>query len=104
MNEREIRRLVRIVEESGIGELEIRRWWGAKRIRISKCAGTAPGPVTVNHSSAPVAVAAPPLANPAPAAAEPAIADRLTKQELAECFNYEKHLRRVEVAYQRLGI
>jgi adenylosuccinate lyase len=37
-------------------------------------------------------------------AAEPAIAGRLSKEELAECFEYEKHLRRVEVAYQRLGI
>ena len=37
-------------------------------------------------------------------AAEPAIADRLTKQELANCFDYERHLKRVEVAYRRLGI
>ena len=36
--------------------------------------------------------------------AEPAIADRLSKEELAGCFDYEKHLKRVEVAYQRLGI
>ena len=38
------------------------------------------------------------------AAAEPTIAERLSKEELAECFDYERHLKRVEVAYQRLGI
>ncbi len=69
MNEREIRRLIRIVEESGIGELEIRRWWGGKRIRISKCAGAAPGPVMVNHASASAAEPATTSANPAPAPA-----------------------------------
>jgi adenylosuccinate lyase len=35
---------------------------------------------------------------------EPAIGKLLSKQELAECFDYEKHLKRIEVAYQRLGI
>jgi adenylosuccinate lyase len=38
------------------------------------------------------------------AAAEPAIAEQLSKQEMAECFDYEKHLKRVEVAYRRLGV
>jgi adenylosuccinate lyase len=37
-------------------------------------------------------------------AVEPAISKLLSKQELAECFDYEKHLKRVEVAYERLGI
>jgi adenylosuccinate lyase len=37
-------------------------------------------------------------------AEDPAIAKLLSKQELAECFDYEKHLKRVEVAYERLGI
>jgi adenylosuccinate lyase len=37
-------------------------------------------------------------------AADPAIASKLSKEELAECFDYEKHLKRVEVAYLRLGI
>ena len=35
MRAKEIRELVKIVEESNIGELEITRWWGRK-IRISK--------------------------------------------------------------------
>jgi adenylosuccinate lyase len=37
-------------------------------------------------------------------AGDKAIGKLLTKQELAECFDYEKHLERVEVAYQRLGV
>ncbi len=37
-------------------------------------------------------------------ASEPAISSLLSKQELAECFDYEKHLKRVEVAYERLRI
>jgi len=35
MKEREIRRLIKIVEETGISELEMRKWWGEK-IRIVK--------------------------------------------------------------------
>ncbi len=35
---------------------------------------------------------------------EPAIADRLSKQELAECFDHERHLSRVETAYDRAGL
>jgi adenylosuccinate lyase len=38
------------------------------------------------------------------AAQETAIADKLSKKELAECFDYEKHLRRVETAYKRAGV
>jgi adenylosuccinate lyase len=38
------------------------------------------------------------------ASAEPAIAGTLSSEALGECFDYEKHLKRVEVAYQRLGI
>ncbi len=35
MRAKEIRELVKIVEESNIGELEVTRWWG-KKVRISK--------------------------------------------------------------------
>ncbi len=35
MNEREIRSLIAILEETGIEEIEIRKWWGAK-IRVSR--------------------------------------------------------------------
>jgi adenylosuccinate lyase len=37
-------------------------------------------------------------------AKEPAVAERLAPDELAACFDYERHLKRVEVAYQRLGL
>jgi adenylosuccinate lyase len=37
-------------------------------------------------------------------AADPAISKLLSKQELAECFDYEKHLKRVQVVYERIGI
>jgi acetyl-CoA carboxylase biotin carboxyl carrier protein len=36
MNEREIRKLIQLVEESEIGELEVRSWWLGRRVRISK--------------------------------------------------------------------
>jgi len=35
MKEREIRKLIKILEETGIEELEIRTWWGG-RLRIAK--------------------------------------------------------------------
>jgi acetyl-CoA carboxylase biotin carboxyl carrier protein len=41
MKEREIRKLIRIVEESEIEELEVRTWWMGRRVRISKRAALA---------------------------------------------------------------
>jgi acetyl-CoA carboxylase biotin carboxyl carrier protein len=41
----EVRRLIRLVEESEIGELEVWKWWG--RIRIRKGSGENGGPVHV---------------------------------------------------------
>jgi len=58
----EVRRLVRLVEESDIDELDLWRWWG--RVRIRK---TPAGQAVVG--GAPLTVAAP---SPAPAAAPPA--------------------------------
>jgi len=37
-------------------------------------------------------------------AQEPSISGKLSGEELAECFDYEKHLKRVERVYQRLAI
>jgi len=66
MNERDIRNLIRIVEETGIDELEIRNWWG-RRIRVTRrLPGSAPALTASPH---PVPVAAPASV---PAAAEPA--------------------------------
>ena len=38
------------------------------------------------------------------AAADPAISGKLSEADLAECFDYEKHLKRVEAAYERVGV
>jgi|WetSurMetagenome_2_1015567.scaffolds.fasta_scaffold61864_2 adenylosuccinate lyase len=37
-------------------------------------------------------------------AAEPAVKERLSAEELAACFDYQHHLKAVETAYQRLGV
>ena len=71
MHIEEVRRLVRLVEESDIDELDVWKWWG--RIKIRKSALGAPSGVV----SAPAPAAPPPVA-PAPAVvetAEPAQAD-----------------------------
>ena len=70
----EVRRLIRLVEESEIGELEVWKWWGRIRIRKSHAqnggavqvttAGTVPGVVNTAHP--------PSQMPPAPATPEPA--------------------------------
>jgi adenylosuccinate lyase len=37
-------------------------------------------------------------------AQDPTISGKLSEAELAECFDYEKHLKRVEAAYERVGV
>jgi len=37
-------------------------------------------------------------------AAEPAVKKRLSAEELAACFDYERHLKRIKVVYERLGV
>ena len=89
MRAKEIRELVKIVEESQVGELEITYWWGRK-VRISKPAPSSQGgygaAVEVVTPAAPQAVQAmphhaPTLPAPAPvpeaAAAAPAPAGNL---------------------------
>jgi acetyl-CoA carboxylase biotin carboxyl carrier protein len=72
MNEEEIRRLVKIVEESGIADLEVSRW--GRKVKISKYPSNShlapPFPMTQ--------VQIPPAAMPAPAAS-PAPAGEPTK-------------------------
>jgi oxaloacetate decarboxylase alpha subunit len=60
----EVRRLIRLVEESEIGELEVWKWWG--RIRIRKGDAVNGGPVHV------AVAGSVPDPRPAPLAAEPA--------------------------------
>ncbi len=73
MRPKEIRELVKILEESNVGELEITYWWGRK-IRISKTpaaatvmASAAPssGHLDILTQAKPAAVAAAPAAAPA---------------------------------------
>ncbi|OGC05753.1 acetyl-CoA carboxylase, biotin carboxyl carrier protein [candidate division KSB1 bacterium RBG_16_48_16] len=56
MRAKEIRELVRIVEQSNINEIEITRWWGRK-IRISKAKGGQE--MQVIHTTSPVIEARP---------------------------------------------
>jgi acetyl-CoA carboxylase biotin carboxyl carrier protein len=65
MNERDIRNLIRIVEETGIDELEIRNWWGRK-IRVTRRLPAAvPTAGAAANALPPVAAAAAPVAAPA---------------------------------------
>jgi len=67
----EVRRLIRLVEESEIGELEVWKWWG--RIRIRKGGAVNGGPVHVAVAgSVPEPRPVAPPAEPAPAAPAPA--------------------------------
>jgi acetyl-CoA carboxylase biotin carboxyl carrier protein len=60
----EIRRLIELVERSGIDELEVRHWWNAVRIvRSSRRVAPVIEPVPPSH---PEPVGAPSAASPAP--------------------------------------
>ncbi len=76
MRAREIRELVKIVEESQIGELEITYWWGRK-VRISKgIAGTGSGrSAGIEIVTAAAQPAVTPLPHHTPAAMTPEPAD-----------------------------
>ncbi|MDP2575478.1 acetyl-CoA carboxylase biotin carboxyl carrier protein [Vibrio penaeicida] len=68
MDIRKIKKLIELVEESGIAELEISE--GEESVRISR-SGPAPIAAPIQYAAAPVAPAAAPVAAPAtPAAAE----------------------------------
>ncbi|GAB4060234.1 acetyl-CoA carboxylase biotin carboxyl carrier protein [Uliginosibacterium sediminicola] len=64
MDLRKLKKLIDLVEESGIAELEVTE--GEEKVRIAKHSTAAPAPATVNYVSAPAAAA--PAAAPAPAA------------------------------------
>jgi acetyl-CoA carboxylase biotin carboxyl carrier protein len=69
----EVRKLIRLVEESNIGELEVRKWWGA--IRISRHSASGNGVVVSGHLPAELARMAPAPASTPSSAAAPAEAD-----------------------------
>jgi len=78
MNEREIRRLIKILEETNVDEIEVRKWWGA-RIRVARRTGVvsqiplgAPGTPVVEVSSS--QSSPPPAASGTPETAESASA------------------------------
>ncbi len=78
MNEREIRSLITILEETGIEEIEIRRWWG-RTIRVSRRASA---------GGQPVQVAVPAQASAAP---PPAPVDEESADEFSESTHYIIH-------------
>ena len=69
MDIRKIKKLIELVEESGITELEVQEEEGT--VRISRAA-LAVAPAAIQYAAAPVAPVAAPAAAPAPAAAAPA--------------------------------
>ena len=69
MDIRKVKKLIELLEESGISEIEISE--GEESVRISRY----PKPGTVTTTTAPAAAVAPPAAPAAPAAAAPAPAE-----------------------------
>lgn len=69
MDIRKIKKLIEMLEESNLGEIEIRE--GEESIRISRASAAAPAPVT-HYLAAPAAAPAPAAPTPAVAAAAPA--------------------------------
>lgn len=67
MNERDIRSLITILEETGIEEIEIRKWWGGK-IRVSRRSSAGGMVIQADQAVAPSveAASAPAVAPPAP--------------------------------------
>lgn len=90
MDIRKIKKLIELLEESNIGELEIKE--GEESVRIARNSGTtqyftAPAPAYAAPAAAPVAaapVAAAPVA--APAAAAPAFAGHVVKSPMVGTF------------------
>ncbi|MDV6253931.1 acetyl-CoA carboxylase biotin carboxyl carrier protein [Vibrio sp. EA2] len=72
MDIRKIKKLIELVEESGIAELEISE--GEESVRISRH-GTAPAHAPVHYAAAPVAAPAPAAAAAAPVAEAPVAAE-----------------------------
>ena len=80
MDIRKIKKLIELVEESGITELEVQEEEGT--VRISRAA-PAVAPAAIQYAAAPVAPVAAPAAAPAPAAAAPAEAPAAPAAEVS---------------------
>ena len=87
MDLRKIKKLIELVEESGVAELEIQE--GEESVRISRHSSAAPAPV---HYAAPAAAPAPQAAAPAPqqdsapADAEPEMSGHIIRSPMVGTF------------------
>lgn len=86
MDIRKIKKLIELLEESNIGELEIKE--GEESVRIARNSGTtqyftAPAPAFAAPAAAPAAAAAPATAAPA---AAPAVSGHLVKSPMVGTF------------------
>jgi len=81
MRTEEVRKLIQLVEESNIGELEVWKWWG--RIRISRHAPTSGNGAVVVSGTLPAGLGMPPPAPAAAPAPAPADADRKPVDDMA---------------------
>ena len=79
MDIRKIKKLIELVEESGITELEVQEEEGT--VRISRAA-PAVAPAAIQYAAAPVAPVAAPAAAPAPAAAAEAPAAEISGHQV----------------------
>jgi acetyl-CoA carboxylase biotin carboxyl carrier protein len=86
MDIRKVKKLIELLEESGIAEIEIKE--GEESVRISRYMGGAPAPVVHHHAApaAPAQAAAPAaVAAPAPAAA-PAVSGHVVTSPMVGTF------------------
>ena len=72
MDIRKVKKLIELLEESGIAEIEIKE--GEEAVRISRYMGGAPAPVVHHHAAPAPAATAVPAAAAAPVAAAPVAA------------------------------
>lgn len=89
MDIRKIKKLIELLEESNIGELEIKE--GEESVRIARNSGTtqyfsAPAPAGYAAPAAPAPAAAAPVAAAAPAAAAPVITGHTVKSPMVGTF------------------
>jgi acetyl-CoA carboxylase biotin carboxyl carrier protein len=86
MDIRKVKKLIELLEESGIAEIEIKE--GEESVRISRYMGGAPAPVVHHHASptAPAPVAAAPAAAPAAPAAAAAVSGHVVTSPMVGTF------------------
>jgi acetyl-CoA carboxylase biotin carboxyl carrier protein len=83
MDIRKVKKLIELLEESGIAEIEIKE--GEEAVRISRYMGGAPAPV-VHHHAPPAPAAAPAAVAPAAAVAAPAVSGHVVTSPMVGTF------------------